>query len=101
FALRFDIPESENETLNVAEENVVNLNYYYSNARNKIIILNPHSYDINALEMYNILGQSVYQNQNPVTGNYQEYSVENLSTGTYIIKLYTDSGNFTKKVIIK
>ncbi|MBT8325777.1 MAG: T9SS type A sorting domain-containing protein, partial [Winogradskyella sp.] len=28
-------------------------------------------------------------------------SVENLSTGTYIIKLYTDSGNFTKKVIIK
>ena len=101
FSLRFSVPTSNDDTLNVADEDVVNFNYYYSTARNKIVVLNPNGYDVTLLEMYNTLGQVVYQNQSTNSRNYQEYSVENHATGAYIIKLYTNNGTHTKKVIIK
>ena len=55
-----------------------------------------------SIELFNIMGQLVKQLENISESGYSEYDVENLSTGTYIIKLYTASGSVsTKKVLVK
>jgi hypothetical protein len=44
----------------------------------------------------------VYTNTNLWDGTYGEYELNNLSTGTYIIKLYTENNKaITKKIIVK
>ena len=64
--------------------------------------LPPNSEKIKSIELYNILGQSVYRNLNTYEGTYNEYEVQNLATGTYVIKLATqDNRILTKKIIVK
>ena len=55
-----------------------------------------------SIELFNMLGQSVQKIESISESGYSEYDVKNLSTGTYIIKLYTVSGSVsTKKVLVK
>jgi hypothetical protein len=51
--------------------------------------------------MSNILGQTITDIKNITNENYKEIEVKNLSSGTYIIKLRTDNGTISKKVLVE
>ncbi|MFP4846072.1 choice-of-anchor D domain-containing protein [Winogradskyella sp. PE311] len=89
-------------SLGVNDETQNSLEVLYSNDIEKIVLINPNLIDIKSIELFNILGQSVYTIENISESGYSEYDVKNLSTGTYVIKLYTESGSVsTKKVLVK
>ncbi len=99
---RFEITfEATNASLGVADETLNNIDIRYSNTIEKIVLINPKLLDIKSIEVFNILGQSIYTIKNISESGYSEYDVKNLSTGTFIIKLLTGSGSVvTKKVLV-
>ncbi|MCA0131917.1 choice-of-anchor D domain-containing protein [Winogradskyella alexanderae] len=100
---RFEITFGTNSNLlNIDDEETQSLDVLYSNDNESIVLINPNLIDVSSIELFNILGQSVYQIEDISESGYSEYEVKNLSTGTYIIKLYTVSGSvFTKKVLVR
>ncbi len=99
FEITFGTPA---QILGVDEEVNENLDVLYSNDKEKIVLINPNLIDVNSIEIFNVLGQSIYTIENISESGYSEYDVKNLSTGTYIIKLYAASGSVsTKKVLVK
>ena len=99
---RFEITfATEAQLLGVDDEINNNLDVLYANDNKKIILVNPNQIDITTIELFNMLGQSVYTIKNISDSGYSEYDVKNLSTGTYVIKLNTASGSVsTKKVLV-
>lgn len=90
------------EILGINDEASESLDVLYSNDKEKIILINPNQVEVKSIELFNILGQSIYTIENISESGYSEYEVKNLSTGTYIIKLYAASGSVsTKKVLVK
>ena len=90
------------KSLSLIDQAIDDLNIYYAFKRNKIVVLNPNNKKIKSIEVYNVLGQSVYRNNAIYQSTYNEFEVHNLSTGTYIIKLMTDdNAMISKKIIVK
>ena len=56
--------------------------------------------NIISTELFDILGQSIHKFESARNENYITYKTKNISSGTYIIKLNTDSGIVSKKVLI-
>ncbi|WP_296385325.1 LamG-like jellyroll fold domain-containing protein [Winogradskyella sp.] len=99
---RFEIVFSIPQFLSTIENELNKLSLYYAFSRNKMVILNPTNSELKNIELFNILGQSVYNNDNLWGGSYNEYEIQNLSTGTYVVKLSTvDNKIITKKIIVK
>ncbi len=73
----------------------------YNNDNESVIIHNPNLIEIDSLELFNILGQSIFHSNEVKAQNYTEIKVSNLSAGTYIINLNTVSGKISKKVLVK
>jgi len=74
---------------------------FYNNDSNNIVIHNLKHIEVNKLEMFNILGQSIYFSNDLETENYTEIKVSNLSSGTYIINMETAQGKLSKKVLVE
>jgi len=86
--------------------------YYYPNSINETsvsqfqIFPNPASNEVNikgnvapkALHLYNIFGQILYENAQ-CTAN-MKISVATLPAGIYFIKIDTEQGNVTQKIVI-
>lgn len=98
FELRFSA-----ETLSMEEDTLAeSLSVFYANDQQEIVIYNPKLWDIQTVEIYNTLGQSVYQLNNLNQEEYSKIQSNNLSQGAYIISVSTKLyGTFNKKVIIK
>jgi len=103
FSNRLEIVfQDQSQTLSITEESIENVKLYYTSSRNKIVVLNPKNEDIKTIEIFNVLGQSVYKNQNTHEGSYNEYEIQGLSSGTYIVQLIAaNNSTFTKKIIVK
>lgn len=103
FINRFEIVFQElSESLSIIDQTIKNLNLYYAFKRNKIVVLNPKNKKIKSIEVYNVLGQSVYKINRIYEGTYNEFEVRDLSEGTYIIRLVTEeNGVLTKKILVK
>ena len=83
------------------DQTIEDLNIYYASGRHKIVILNPNNEKVKAIDVINMLGQSVYSIQQIFEGTYNEYDMQRLSVGTYIIKVVmSDNRQLTKKVTI-
>ncbi|NNF75969.1 MAG: T9SS type A sorting domain-containing protein, partial [Flavobacteriaceae bacterium] len=78
------------------------INVYFSNDSESIVVVNPSNFKIESIVMFNVIGQKIYSATtiNSDT-SYAEYKVSNLSTGTYILKIESELGNITKKVLIE
>ncbi|MGJ8592571.1 MAG: LamG-like jellyroll fold domain-containing protein [Aquaticitalea sp.] len=98
---RFEITFHEGEVLSVEDNDYTALEVYYANTSEHLVLVNPTLRTIKSIELFNILGQSVYFNNKVDIDEYSEYKVENLNTGTYIIKLTNESGTTSKKVLVK
>ncbi|GAA4246427.1 GEVED domain-containing protein [Winogradskyella damuponensis] len=88
------------QTLSQVDNTISSLKFYYTSSRNKIVVLNPTHVEIKTLEVYNMLGQSVYSIENYFDGSYNEYQLTGVSTGSYVIKITTKDGILTKKILV-
>jgi len=100
---RFEITfDNNSESLGIDDQIVSAIDILYSSDIKKIVIVNPNLIEVKSMTLFNMLGQSVYTIDKIEQRNYSEYKTQNLSAGTYIIKLQTVSDLFvTKKIIVK
>ena len=98
FEITFHNSQSSLGTVNV-EDNY--LQVYFSNEKQSLIIHNPTLKTIKSIDIYNILGQSVYNFNKKTSENYLEYKTKHIKVGAYIVKMTTEEGTLSKKVIIK
>jgi hypothetical protein len=98
---RFEITFNNNESL-LTTNDVINKNIelYFSNEKQSIIINNPNNKVIKSVKINNILGQVITEFNINSTNNFLEVNAKNITIGTYVIALHTDMGVITKKVII-
>ncbi|CAH8294482.1 putative secreted protein (Por secretion system target) [Mariniflexile fucanivorans] len=100
---RFEITFSNAQTLGLENQSIADatLEVYFTNEDKNIVIQNPHSKNIKTTEMFNMLGQSVLKIETNSNKSIITQKTKYLSAGTYIIKLKTDTGIVSKKVLIE
>ena len=74
---------------------------YYSNESNNIVINNPKNLDIDSVAIINIIGQVIIEFNAIDSNDTVKLKTKKLSVGTYIIKLKTEIGEISKKVLVK
>ncbi|MFD2824095.1 T9SS type A sorting domain-containing protein, partial [Lacinutrix iliipiscaria] len=62
---------------------------------------NPNSVEIDSAKIINMIGQVVMTFDTIETSTSIELKTKNLSVGAYIIKLETEIGEVSKKVLVK
>lgn len=100
---RFEITFSKSQTLsnNPISANNTELEVHYSNEKEQIVIHNPALKLIESVEMFNILGQSLFKFSTNTTEDYIEYNAKQIKTGTYILQIDSEYGKISKKVLIE
>jgi len=97
---RFEITFSSNAILSTQDQEAINLQAYFSNDKESIIVTNPKLININAVEMNNVLGQSVFKTNKDLDKSYLEFKTSQLQSGMYIINVETDNTTVSKKILI-
>lgn len=97
FSLRFQDPALSTTNEAMATE----FNIFYNTTENVLNVINNSSTnEVKSITLFNILGQeilvSAVKNQKQI-----QFSLSNISTGTYIVKVKTANGDFTKKIIVE
>lgn len=72
----------------------------YPNPSSEIISVHSPN-NINSITVYSIDGRSIQTYINPITSSDFTIKVQNLSVGLYNLKVNTDNGTFSRKVIIR
>ncbi len=97
---RFEITFT-NQALGVEETEMSNsISVSYINTNESISIQNPTLMKIKSIEMFNVIGQSIFTMDDVETEAQTEIKTNKLSAGTYIIKLKTEFGLVNKKVLV-
>lgn len=98
FVLGFQNPSQ----LSVDDNEEEQLDIYYATNRNKLVVLNPRNTTFKNIEIYNITGQSAHKIEDVLDGSYNEYSIDNLTAGIYVVRLHLEDNKIvTKKIIVK
>lgn len=98
---RYELTFQDNSVLTVNENELTALEFYYENTSESLVIVNPTLRNIKSIEMFNIMGQSICTIRPIDSAAYSEYELKNLSTGAYIVKVITENGTTSKKVLVK
>jgi len=98
---RFEVTFTNRTPLSIDENEINKLDVHYSNSLKSIVLINPTLQVIKSIEIVNVLGQTINTIYNMSNETYKEIEVKNLSSGTYIIKLNTENGTVTKKVLVE
>ncbi|MGW1453546.1 LamG-like jellyroll fold domain-containing protein [Salegentibacter agarivorans] len=78
------------------------IDYFYSMDEREFVIRNPELHEIEHINIYNITGQLVDQHFGiPDIKEIHIPQKKSLSSGVYIVKIYTSAGDYAKKVIIR
>ncbi len=93
-----DLDDASGESNNLEEFN--NLDIHFSNTSQSIVIINPELINIKSVELFNVLGQSIYSIKDIPSINHSKFKTKNISSGTYILKLNTETKILTKKVLV-
>jgi hypothetical protein len=88
--------------LGVDDEEILNKIFVYAdNTNNDIVIKNNNNETIKKIEIYNLLGQKIKEWKNLDQKFETRLSISELSSAVYLIKLSTDKGAISKKIILK
>ncbi|MGB5419979.1 LamG-like jellyroll fold domain-containing protein [Algibacter sp.] len=98
---RFEITFSNNASLSIEAFVELGLEVYFSNNLESLIINNPKSISIKSIEMLNILGQALFKLEPNNNNNHLEYKASQIKAGNYILKIDTEFGMISKKVLIE
>ncbi|MGC6430552.1 MAG: LamG-like jellyroll fold domain-containing protein [Jejuia sp.] len=98
---RFELRFSNNSaTLSIIENKNEALTIYFSKTRGSLIVENINSLKIKSLEMYTILGQSLFQIRLNTNKKSIQYKIPKNISGNYIVKINTDTGSSSKKISV-
>lgn len=101
---RFEITFRSSVEIEEVVDDVVfteNLQVYFSNETQSIIIHNPALNRVQSVELMNLLGQSIQKFNKASSENYIEYKANPTSSGVYLIKIQTPEGSYSKKILKK
>ncbi|GAA4977436.1 choice-of-anchor D domain-containing protein [Algibacter aquimarinus] len=98
---RFEITFSNNALLSTEDLDESDLQVYFSNDKESIIVNNPKLLNIKTVELYNVLGQSVFNVNNDNNESYLEFKTKEINTGVYIINLTSENNTISKKILIE
>ena len=100
---RFELHFSENNSLSTDTFGTLekDIQFYFANNSKTIVINNPKLKEINQVEIFNMLGQSVSISKNIKNQDKIKLNTNNISGGTYIIEIKTNDGKLSKRVLIK
>lgn len=87
-------------TLNIDNSNVNKMLVYVNNSTSEIIIKNSNNQLIKKVEIYNLLGQKVKEWKNLDSSIENRLPTNNLQNSIYIIKVISENGILSKKIII-
>ena len=77
------------------------IQFYFANNNQTIVIENPKLKNIRSVELFNILGQSILRHNKIGTQKYTELKTSSISAGSYILEIETTTGKTSKKVLIE
>lgn len=99
-AFRFEIVA---ETTTLADENfnASEINLYPNPASDFLHIEIPNTSNPHSIEVFDVLGKSVYQKEITSSENEINLDVSSFSVGTYVLKLKSDTNQWTQKFIKK
>ncbi|MDD4002119.1 MAG: T9SS type A sorting domain-containing protein [Bacteroidales bacterium] len=92
----FPIVEGNVNGLNNVDVN--SLTYVYPNPAKDQVML-ASSFNMDKVEIFNIMGQKVYENS--VNGISTTVNVADFTPGTYVVKMFTEAGLATKKIVVE
>ena len=72
--------------------------YVYPNPAQDQVVL-ASSFKMEKVEIFNMVGQKVYETS--VSGISTTVNVSNFAQGTYLVKMFTEAGLATKKIVVK
>ncbi|MCF7567833.1 T9SS type A sorting domain-containing protein [Sabulilitoribacter arenilitoris] len=99
---RFEITFSKkSHSLSTDEISNNHIEVFFSNKESNVIVHNPNAQLIESVEMINILGQTLFKFKINSNDDYLKYKASQMKTGTYILKIETEYGKISKKVLIK
>jgi len=99
---RFEITFSNQNTLGINDNiEATKLDVYYTNAKKSITLINPLYQEVKSIDILNTLGQVIHRFNNIPKLNHTEIKLITLSSGAYIIKLNTQEGTVSKKVLVE
>ena len=73
----------------------------YVNGTREIFIMNPHKIEIEKVYLNNMLGQQVHMYYDIPNKNLIKLPVSRFGSGVYVVKVYSENGITTKKVILE
>ena len=73
----------------------------YPNPTIETININSINNSINVVSVYSLDGKLVATYRNPMTSDNYSINVQNLAIGIYTLKVETNNGSFTKKIIVR
>ena len=74
---------------------------FYNVNDKTLVIKNNKLIGIDSIELFNILGQSIFNSNEIELQSLTEIKVPKISSGTYIINLDTVNGKLSKKVLVE
>ncbi|WP_439127437.1 proprotein convertase P-domain-containing protein [Polaribacter sp.] len=98
---RFFITFKEAKSLSVDDIIFKDLTIFYAKESKEINIKLENNLEINNTKLYTIMGQEVQKWEfNKNTSNSEKLKVNNLSTGVYVVKIKTNRGDVSRKILI-
>ncbi len=99
---RFELVFQSQQSLSTNDNVLIkSIQAYYSNETRKIIVLNPNLTQVKSVELHNILGQSTQYFETDSNKNNIELNVKSINTGVYFIKVFTEHGSISKKILVE
>lgn len=92
----FPIVDGSVNGLNNVDVN--SLTYVYPNPAKDQVML-ASSFNMDKVEIFNMIGQKVYENS--VNGISTTVNVADFTPGTYVVKMFTEAGLATKKIVVE
>ena len=72
----------------------------YVSQSEEVVLVNPSMIKIHSLELINVLGQSVLSVTDLRNSSHIVYPVSAISKGIYIVKIETEHGIISKKILV-
>ncbi len=100
---RFEITFSTEQQQTLSTDNIEDkpINVFFSKEKKQITIQNPSSKLIESIEVFNMLGQSLFMFETKTKEHLLTYNANPFETGYYIVKLKTPYGKLSKKILIE
>jgi hypothetical protein len=93
FSNENNIVLSNNEHISNTE-----LDVYLDNTNKELILKNHNNINIRSVEIYTVLGQQIKSFAKVTTEVESKFSIKNLSSGVYIVKIISEHGTLSKKI---